>query len=144
MFVSLLVLIPSESRCLCTTLGMSCAWIVVPPLSVFLRRVDHLVSGVLMDVVVGRVYGWPIEPHFFRNISNVRHRPLWWWCRWQIHPLMTPWMWCPLLRGLPFQDGFLTSVSPPVGVRIGVAILVHMCPRIHPGSDSCLGILPLH
>ena len=61
---SLLVEIPSESECLCPTLGMSCARIVVPLLAFYLRRVDGLVSGVMMDVVVGIVYGWPIEPHY--------------------------------------------------------------------------------
>ena len=47
----------SESECLCTTLGMSCARLVFLPLPVSLRRVYCLVSGVLMDVVVGIVYG---------------------------------------------------------------------------------------
>ena len=37
----------------------------------------------------------------------------------------------------------LTAVSPPVGVRIGVASLDHMCPRIHPGVDRFLGQFPL-
>ena len=35
-----------------------------PPPQVSLRRVDRLVSGVLMAVVVGILYGRPIEPHF--------------------------------------------------------------------------------
>ena len=38
-------------------LGMSCAQLVVPPLTVSLRRVGRLVSGVMMAVVVARVYG---------------------------------------------------------------------------------------
>ena len=45
-------------------------WIVVPPQSLSLRRVDSLVSGVLMAVVVGRLYGRPIEPNILRNLSN--------------------------------------------------------------------------
>ena len=57
LFVSLLVGIPSESECFCTTIGMSCAQLVVPPPPVSLRRVDRLVSVVLMAVVVGIVYG---------------------------------------------------------------------------------------
>ena len=138
LFVSILVGIPSESECLCPTLGMSSSGIVVPTLPVSLRTVDSLVSGVLMAVAVGRVYGWPIEPQFLRDLSNVHHRPLWWWCHWWIHPLMPQWMGFPLLRGMPFQDGLLTAVSHPVWVMIGVASLDHMCPRTHPGVDCCL------
>ena len=93
------------------------ALILVPHLPVALSRVDHLVSGVLMDVVVGRVYGWPIEPHFLRDLSNVCYRPFWWWCCWLIHPFMPMWLWFTLLRGLPLQDGLFTVVYPPVGVK---------------------------
>ena len=57
LFVFLQVGIHSESECLCPTLGMFCARLVVPPLPVSLRRVDRLVSGVLMAVVVRIVYG---------------------------------------------------------------------------------------
>ena len=144
LFVSLLVGILSESECLCPTLGMFCAWIVVHNLPVSLRRVDHLVSGVMMAVVVGRVYGWPIEPHFFLDLPNIRHQPLWWWCRQQIHALMHLWLWCPLLRGLMLQDGLLGVVYPPVGVRIGVVSLGHLCPNIHPGLDCFLGLFTPH
>ena len=49
LFVSLLIWISSDSECLCLTLGISCAWIVVPPPPVSLRRVDCLVSGFLMS-----------------------------------------------------------------------------------------------
>ena len=70
---SLLVGIPSESECLCLTLGMFCYWIVVPPPPVYLKRVDHLISVVPMDVVAVRVYGLPIDPHFLRDLSNVCH-----------------------------------------------------------------------
>ena len=45
---------------------------------------------------------------------------------------------------MPLKYGLLTDVSPPVGVRIGVANLDHLCPRIHPEVDRCLGLLPLH
>ena len=38
MFVSLLVEIPSESECLCPTIGISCARIVVPPPPVSLKE----------------------------------------------------------------------------------------------------------
>ena len=144
LFVSLQLVIPSDSECLCTTLGMSFTWLFPPPLSVSLRRVDCLVSGVLMAVVVRIVYGWPIEPHFLSDLSNVHHQPVWWWCHQWIHSLMPQCLWCPLLRGLPFQDGLLISVFTPVGVRIGVASLDHLCPRIYPGVDRFLGILPLH
>ena len=144
LFVSLLVGIPSDSDCLCTTLIMYCDRIVVSTLPVSLSRVYSLVSGVLIADVVGIVYGWPIESHFLRNLSNVCHRTLWWWCHRWIHLLMTQWLCCPLLRGLTLQDGLLTAVYPPVGVRIGVANLDNMCPRIQPVVDHCLGILPLH
>ena len=139
LFISLLVGISSESECLCPNLGMSFA-----PLPVSLRIVDSLVSGVRMAVVVIIVYGWPIEPHFLRNLSSVFPRPLWWWCHQWNHPLMPHWMWYPLIRGLPLQDGLLTAASPPVWVRIGVTSLDHLCPRIHLEVDRCLGILPLH
>ena len=144
LFVSLLVGIPSESECLYTTLVIFFARLVVhiPPVS--LRRVDHIISGVLMAVVVGRVYVWPIEPHFLRNLPNVCHQPLWWWYRWWIHIFTPLRMWYLLLRGLPLQDVLLTNVSPTVGVRIGVESLGHLCPRINPGVDRCLGLLPLH
>ena len=56
MFVSFLEGITSDSECLCRTLGMFCARLVVPPPSVSLRRLDHIVSGVLMAVVVGILY----------------------------------------------------------------------------------------
>ena len=49
--------IPSYSECLCTNLGIYCAWLVVPPPPVSFRKVDHLVSVVLMAVVVRIVYG---------------------------------------------------------------------------------------
>ena len=65
LFVSVLIGMPSESECLCSTLGMFCARIVVLPPPVFLRIVDRLISGVLMALVVRIVYGWPKEPHFF-------------------------------------------------------------------------------
>ena len=42
------------------------------------------------------------------------------------------------------QDGLLNVVSPPVGVSIGAVSLDHLCPKIHPGVDSFLGILPLY
>ena len=67
------------------TLGMFCARLVVPPPLFYLTIVDHLVSAIMMDVVVGRVYGWLIEPHFLRDLSNICHWLLWWWCRWWIH-----------------------------------------------------------
>ena len=142
--LSLLVGILSYSECLCPTIGISCAWLVVPPPSASLRILDHLVSGVLMDVVVRIVYGWPIDLHFLRDLSNVFHQSLWWWCHQWIHPLIPQWLCCPLLRGLPLKDVLLTAVSPSVRVRIGVVSLDHLCPRIHPGVDSCLGLLPLH
>ena len=69
LFVSLQVRIPSESECLCTNLVMVCARLVVPPPQVSLRRVDHLVSGVLMAVVLVIVYRWPIDPQFFKYIQ---------------------------------------------------------------------------
>ena len=144
LFVSLQVGITSDSECLCTTLGMFCDRLVVPTLSFSLSRVDHLVSGVLMAVMVGRVYGWPIEPPFLRNLSSGHHRQLWWWCHQWIHTLMPLWMWFPPLRGMPLQYGFLTAVSNHVGVRIGVASLDHLCPSIHPGVHHFLGILSLH
>ena len=123
---------------------MSFARLVVPPSPVSLRRVDCFVSGVMMDVVVRIVYGWPIEPHFLRDLSSVRCWPLWWWCnRWN-HPLMPQWLWYPLRRSLTTQDGLLTAASPPVGVRIGVVSLDNPCPRIHIKVDCCPGIFPLH
>ena len=42
------------------------------------------------------------------------------------------------------QDGLLTDFYPPVGLIIGVACLVNLCPSIHPGVDFFLGILPLY
>ena len=144
LFVSLLVGIPSEIECFCNILGMSCAWLVFPSPSDSLRRVDCLVSGVQMSAVVRIVYGWPIEPYFLRNISNICHWTLWWWYNWWIHTLMNLWMWFPLIRGLPLQDGLLTAIYPPVGVSIGAESLDYLCPRIHPGVDRCLGLLPLH
>ena len=144
LFVSLQVGIPLERVCLCPTLGMSCAWLAVPLPPVSLRRVDRLVSGVLMDVVVGIVYGWPIEPRFLRDLSNVCHWPLWLWCHLWNHPLMHQWLWYPLLRGLMLQDGLMTAVTPPVWVRIGVVSLDHLCPRIHLEVDHFLGLLSLH
>ena len=121
LFVSLQIGIPSDSECLCPTLGIYCARIAVPSPPVSLTRVDRLVSGVMMAVVVGIVYGWPIEPRFLRDLSSLCHRPLWWWCHWWNHPLMPQWMWYPLLRGMPLPDVLRTSASPPVGLRIGVA-----------------------
>ena len=56
-FVSILLGIPSESECLCPTIGVSCDQLVVLPPPVPLRIVDLLVSGVLMAVVVVIVYG---------------------------------------------------------------------------------------
>ena len=144
LFVSILVRIPSESECLCPTLGMSCARLVFSTPPVSLNRVDRLVSVVLMAVVAGTVYRWPIEPYFLHNLSNVFHRSLWWWCHWWIHILMPQWMWCPLIRVLLLQDVLLNVFSPPVRVSIGVASLDHLCPSIHPGVDHFLGILPLH
>ena len=144
LFVSLLLEIFTESECLCPTQVIFCARIVVLPTPVPLRRVDHLVSGVLMAVVVGRVYGWPIEPQFLRDLSSVCHRPLWWWYRWWIHPLVPLWLWFPLIRGMPMQYGLLTVVSPPVGVSIGAVSLGHMCPNIHTREDCFLDLLPLH
>ena len=144
LFVYLQVGIPSYSECLCTNLGISCARKVVPPPSVSLRRVNCLVSGVMMAVVVIIVYGWPIEPRFLRDLSSVCHRPLWWWFhRWN-NALMPQWLWYPLIRGLMLQDVLITAVSHPVGVRIGVASLDHPCPSIHLKIDRCLGPLPLH
>ena len=144
MFLSLQLGIPSESECLCPNLCMSCAQLIVPPPPVSLRRVNRLVSGVLMAVVVKIVYGWPIEPSFLRDLSSVRHLPLWWWCHWWNHPLMPQCMWYPLLRGMTLQDGLMTAVSPPVGVRIGVESLDHPCPSINIDLDCFLGLLPLH
>ena len=118
--------------------------LVASPLPFSLRRVDHLISGVLMAVVVVRLYGWEIEPHYLRNLSNVCHWPLWWWCCRLIHPLMPLLLWCPLIRGMPLQDWLLTDVPPPLGVSIGVAILGHLCPKIHPILYRCLVIFPLH
>ena len=60
LFVSILLGILSDSECLCPTLGMFGAQLVFPPPPVSLKRVDHLISGVLMAVVVGRLYEWPI------------------------------------------------------------------------------------
>ena len=54
---SLLVGITSESECLCPTLDMFCDRLDVTPPPASLRIVDHLVSGVLMAVAVGIVYG---------------------------------------------------------------------------------------
>ena len=144
LFVSILMVILSESECLCPTLGMSCAQLVVPPPLVSLSGSDRLILGVLMAVVVRIVYGWPIEPYFLRDLSNVCYQLLWWWCHRWIHTLMPKWLWCPLLRGLPLQDVLLNAVSPPAGVRIGVASLYHLCPRIHSWVDLFLGLLPLH
>ena len=110
LFVSLQLGISSESECLCPTLGMSCARLVVPPPPVSLRRVDCLIAGFLMAIVVGIVYGWPIEPHFLRDISSVRHQPLWLWCHWWNHSFMPQWMWYPLLRGMPLQYGFINYI----------------------------------
>ena len=42
------------------------------------------------------------------------------------------------------QDGLLTAVYPPVGLRIGVVSLGHMCPNIPPGVDRFLGLFLLH
>ena len=56
LIVSIQVGIPSEGECLCTNLGMSFDWLVVPPPPVSLRRVDRLASGFLVDVVLGIVY----------------------------------------------------------------------------------------
>ena len=56
-FVSVLVGIISGSECVCPTLGMFYAQLVFPPPQVYLRILEHLVTGVLMAVVVGRVYG---------------------------------------------------------------------------------------
>ena len=144
LFVYLQVGVPSEIECWCPNLGMSFAWLVFPPPPVSLRGVDSLVSGVMMAVVVGIVYGWPIEPRFLRNLSIVCRRPLWWWCHQWNHPLMPQWLWYPLLRGLPLQDSLLTSVSPPVVVSIGVESSYHPCPRIHLEVDRFLGLFPLH
>ena len=144
LFVSLQVGIPSESECLCPTLCIYCDRLVVPPLPGSLRRVDHLISGVLMAIVVGRVHGWPIQPHFLRDLSNVHNQTLWWRCHWWINPLISMWLWCPLLSGLPFQYGLMTSVYPPVGWSIGMASLCHLCSRIYPRVDRCVVILPLH
>ena len=88
-----------------------------------------------MAVVARRVYGWPIELHFLRDLSNVCHRLLWWWCRQWINPFMPLCLWCTLLRGLPFQDGLLNVVYTPVGVRIYVVSLDNLCPKICPGVD---------
>ena len=55
-FVSLLVGILSYSECLCPILVILCSLLVVPPPPVSLRRVDRLVSGVLVAVSVRRVY----------------------------------------------------------------------------------------
>ena len=46
-----------------------------------------------------------------------------------------------MIRGLPLQDGVRTDASPNVGVKIGVASLDHLCPRIHPGVDCFLGLI---
>ena len=144
MFVSLLLGIPSESECLCPTLGMSCGWLVVPPPSVSLRRVDRLISGVMMAVVVGIVYEWQIEPHFLRYLSNVCNRPLWWWrCQWT-HPPMFMWLWCTLIGGMSLRDGLLNIVYPLLAVSIYVASLDNMCPKIRPGVDRFLDLLPLY
>ena len=144
LFVYLLVGILSESECLCPNLGMYSDCLAVPPLTVSLRRVNHIVSGVLMTVVVVRVYVWPTDMHCLRDLSNICHRPLHLWCRQWIHPLIPLWLWCPLLRGLPVQDVLLTVVYTPVGVVICVVSLGHLCPNIFPGVDSFLGILSLH
>ena len=77
LFVSIQFGIPSESECLCPNLGMSFAWLVVPPMTVSLRRVDPIVSGVLMAVVVGIVYGLPIHQRFLRYLSSVLNRLVW-------------------------------------------------------------------
>ena len=143
-FVYLQVGITSESECLCTNLCIYLYRLVVPPPSESLRRVDCLVSGVLMAVVAEIVYEWLIEPRFLRDLSSVCHWPFWWWCSWWNHPLMPQWLWCPLLRGLTLQYGFLTAFYPPMGVRIGVASLDNTCTRIHLKVDCCLGLLPLH
>ena len=57
MFVSILVGIILETEFLCSTLGMFCARIVLPIPLVSFWRVDSLVLGVMMAIVVGRVYG---------------------------------------------------------------------------------------
>ena len=142
--VSLQVGIPSESECLCLNLGMSFSRLVFPPPPVSLRRVDRLISVVLMAVVFGIVYIWPIEPHFLRDLSSVHHQPLWLWCHWWNHPLMLQWMWYPMLRVMFLQDGLLTAASHHVGVRIRVAGLDHLRPSINLKLDCCLGLLPLH
>ena len=144
LFVSLQLGIPSEIECWCPSRGMSFALLVVPLPPVSLMRVDFLVSEVPIALVVGIVYVWPIWPRFFRDLSSGPHRPLWWWCHQWSHPLMPQWLWSPLLRGLPLPDGLRTAASLPVGVRICVASSVHLCPRIHPGVDSCIGIMSLH
>ena len=60
---------------------------------------------------------------------------------WSTMPL---WLWFPLLRGMPLQDGLMTAIYCPVVVMIGVVSLGHMCPRINPGVDYLLGLLTLH
>ena len=56
-FVSILVGVITGSECLCPTLGMFCAQLVFPPPQLYLRILDHLISGVLMAVLFRIVHG---------------------------------------------------------------------------------------
>ena len=123
---------------------MCCAQLVFPPPQFSLRIFDHLVSGVMMAVMVGIVYGWPTEPLFLRVLSNLCHWLLWRWFNQWTHPLMPLWLWCPLLGGPPFKYGFSTVVYTPVWLRIYAVSLDPFCTNIHPGVYRFLGLLPLH
>ena len=46
--------------------------------------------------------------------------------------------------GMLLKDNLLDAVYNTVEVRISVASLGHLCPRIHPGVDCFLGLLTLH
>ena len=105
----------------------------------FLKEGGHFVSGVLMAVVVGIVYGWPIEPHFLRDISNVGNQLLWWWCHWWIHPSIHQWLWYPLLRCLPLQDGLLTAVLFSAGCPPPTIFLKESGLSCFRGYDGCSG-----
>ena len=89
MFVSLLVVIPSESECLCPTIGIFFGRLVVPTPPFSLRLLDCIVSGVLMAVVVGK--DDQSSRTFLRVLFNVCHQPLSWWCCQWIYKLMPQW-----------------------------------------------------
>ena len=57
LFIYILLGLLLDNEFICPSLDIFFAILVVPPPPVSLRRVDHLVSGVLVAVVVGIAYG---------------------------------------------------------------------------------------